>query len=95
MKYYKVSKDEGFLDFFSYTGGGVEGDTKDKGDDSEKVDLHKVKENDFIPLITEDFKQENQKIKVKVNRNGDIIESIDLECECGNKLRIIIDYNED
>jgi len=95
MKYYKKSKDEGFIDFFSYTGGGIEGDTKDKGNDSKKVDLHKVSEDDFIPLITEEFKQENQKIKVKVNRNEDIIESIDLECECGNKLRIIIDYKED
>lgn len=95
MKYYKASKDEGFIDFLSYTGGNIEGDTTDKVDDDKKVNLQKVGEDNFIPLITEEFKQEDQKIKVKVNRIGNNIESIDLECECGNKLRIIIDYNED
>ena len=83
MKYYKNADSDGFVDFLSYTGGGVENNDKD-GD-----------EDNFVPLIVEKIEGKNKKMNIKVNRTGDIIESIDIECECGNKSRIIIDYNNE
>jgi len=83
MKYYKNADSDGFVDFLSYTGGGVENNDKD-GD-----------EDNFVPLIVEKIEGKNKKMNIKVNRAGDIIKSIDIECECGNKSRIIIDYNNE
>jgi len=83
MKYYKNADSDGFVDFLSYTGGSVENNDKD-GD-----------EDNFVPLIVEKIEGKNKKMNIKVNRTGDIIESIDIECECGNKSRIIIDYNNE
>ena len=83
MKYYKSSDKNEFIDFFPYTESSVENNDKEKD------------EENFIPLMEEKIEGENEKIRVKVNHREDIIESIDIECSCGNKSRIIIDYNEE
>jgi len=81
MKYYKNADSDDFVNIFSYTGGGVENNDKNKDEDN------------FVPLIVEEIEGKNKKMNIKVKRTGDIIESIDIECECGNKSRIVIDYD--
>ncbi|NVM04780.1 MAG: hypothetical protein HWN67_20840 [Candidatus Helarchaeota archaeon] len=96
MKHYKNADSDDFLDFFSYSGSGVEEKAQDKDKITENMDSNKKKEVDnFIPFIAEEIERKNRKMNINVNRTGDIIESIDIECECGNKTKIMIEYDKD
>lgn len=88
IKFYRQEDNEEFVDFLS-------GTSEDDADELDKTQSQKKQvENNFIPLIAEQAANEDQKIKVSVNRNEDIIESIDIECECGCTTKIIIEYEK-
>ncbi len=53
-------------------------DHKVYGDADEEFDSDSMQSDDFI---------------VKVNRNNDVIQSFDIGCSCGKKIRIVIDYD--
>ncbi len=91
MRFYKNIDKEEFADLFSQSG---------SGDDDEADDIdYSVRSHDrvkeFIDLVPKDIETKKEKINVKVNRKGELIESIDVECQCGNTVRLVIDYDED
>ena len=86
MRFYRQEENEDFVDFLS-------GASEDEADGEDKAQGgRKHPDDNFIPLIAESVANNDQKIKVNVNRDGDIIESIDIECECGCSTKIIIEY---
>ena len=88
IRFYRQEENERFVDFLS-------GASDDDVDEFDKTpDRKKQAEDIFIPLIAEQVVNNDQKMKVSVNRNGDIIESIDIECECGRTTKIIIEYEQ-
>jgi len=97
MRFYKEDEEEKFAGFFSDATNGGSGENSGYNDDgSENEDLvGKQVEHNFIPLISDETKKEDKRMNIKVNHKDDIIESIDVECECGNKTTIIIDYNDE
>ena len=87
-RFYRQEKNEEFVDFFS-------GSSENAVEEPDKVQSQKKRiEDNFIPLIAEQAANEGQKIMVSVNRNEDIIESIDIECKCGCTTKIIIEYEK-
>ena len=87
-RFYRQEENGEFVDFLS----GSSGNDIEEPDDAQS---HKKNIADnFIPLIAEQVDNYDQKIKVSVNRNEDIIESIDIECECGCTTKIIIEYEK-
>jgi len=91
MRFFKNPKEEEFADLVVSNKGGSFADDPN-------IDLKKEREekkkNEFVPLmpISRDIETHGEEIKIKVNRNGDVIESIDVECECGKKTQILFDY---
>jgi len=91
MRFYKNINEENFVDFFST--GGSESDTSQE--ETNKNKGRKSIEKDFLPLVPAKMDISKEKINLKINRNEDIIESIDIECECGNSIRLVIDYGDE
>ena len=90
MKFYRNDDDENFEDIFSHSGS--EGSDEQ---DSFGKDTKAKKEKDFTVLIPDKVEIAKDKINVKVNRNENVIESIDIECECGNSIKLVIDYENE
>ena len=82
-----------FTDFVNV--GGQPETTPEQGADPE-LKHKKQKEDEFTPLVVEpiDEKLEGEAFDIKIKRNGEIIESVDIICKCGNKTRLIFDYHD-
>ncbi len=91
MRFYKNIDGEDFVDFLS--AGGGESDTAQ--DETDKNKGRKSIEKDFLPLVPAKMDINKEKINLKINRNEDVIESIDIECECGNTIRLVMDYGDE
>lgn len=54
-------------------------------------------EEEFIPLVIEPVSEELEQegFKVKINRNGEVIESIDVIHKSGDKTRLVFDYPDE
>lgn len=86
------AQDEGFIDFISYIE--ENGDAKKVEQFGSKQIQMKRLEQSFIPLVDtmdhSDIVGEN--MKLVVNKEGDTIISIDIECGCGRKSRLVFEY---
>lgn len=86
------TQDEGFIDFISYIE--ENGDAKKVEQLGSKQIQMKRLEQSFIPLLDtmdhSDIVGEN--MKLVVNKEGDTIISIDIECGCGRKSRLVFEY---
>ncbi len=85
---------EEFIDFLSI----VKDDKsiEEPGIVNQKEANKKRLEQSFLPLIDSEIHTDitGENMKITVNKENETIKSIDIECRCGCKSRVIFEYEE-
>ena len=85
-------KEKDFVDFMTVLG--AEGAGEAQSQPNQKEARRQRLEQNFEPLIDSQVHMDvvGENMTITVNKEGDTIKSLDIECHCGRKSRLIFDY---